>query len=505
MKHKPLKDIIIRSQRFLGLGLLVFISIIYATNAIFQMKKDWENQVSTMTRIVAKNIVSSILFSDKESAQNTLKSLDGESNMLSATLYDSQGGLFATFSKSRQTKVSQQIKGLEEEDFNLDLKTQIFTFSYPISYQEKNIGYLIVKTSTEKLNQFLINFLSIVMGLFVVILLLVEYSSNRIQKKLTGPLVLLLNIFENIKKNANYDERLPVSISEYNYINEFHQVGLSFNEMFEKIEIQNNIISKAKDNLEELVEKRTKELDEEKVKLVQAGKMASLGEMASGIAHEINNPLAIISSYLHIILKLSSEKKLGEDQLNTLLDKMITTVQRISSIIAGLKNFSRDSSHEDFKSVTIKKIIDDTLQFCSQRFVSGGVELIINEFQEDLEIECNATQISQVMLNLFNNSYDAVSIMENPWVKFELVDIGDYVKLIFSDSGSGIPLEIQEKVLQPFFTTKEIGKGTGLGLSISRGIVEAHNGKLAIDNKRENTTFVLNLPKKTKRNSKENK
>ena len=127
-------------------------------------------------------------------------------------------------------------------------------------------------------------------------------------------------------------------------------------------------------------------------------------------------------------------------------------------------------------------------------------------------------QLHQILMNLCVNARDAMPnggqltiearnfIVNEEYARLHLdAELGSYLKLTVTDTGVGIPPQIIDRIFEPFFTTKEIGKGTGLGLSISRGIVEAHNGKLAIDNKRENTTFVLNLPKKTKRNSKENK
>jgi signal transduction histidine kinase len=101
-----------------------------------------------------------------------------------------------------------------------------------------------------------------------------------------------------------------------------------------------------------------------------------------------------------------------------------------------------------------------------------------------------------VALNLLNNAFDAIQSLEEKWIKISFSDIGDWVKIIVTDSGPGIPFDVQMKMMQPFYTTKEIGKGTGLGLSISKGIIERHNGRLYLDNTSPNTQFVIALPKK---------
>ncbi|HEX4924120.1 MAG TPA: ATP-binding protein, partial [Bdellovibrionales bacterium] len=113
----------------------------------------------------------------------------------------------------------------------------------------------------------------------------------------------------------------------------------------------------------------------------------------------------------------------------------------------------------------------------------------------ELVIACRPTQISQVLLNLLNNAHDAVAEQTEKWVKLDVRDLGDSVELSVTDSGAGIPPEIQEKIMQPFFTTKQIGEGTGLGLSISKGLVDSHHGQLRLDAKSKNTRFVVLLPK----------
>jgi signal transduction histidine kinase len=119
----------------------------------------------------------------------------------------------------------------------------------------------------------------------------------------------------------------------------------------------------------------------------------------------------------------------------------------------------------------------------------------VSEIPEDLMIECRPTPISQVLLNILNNAFDAIEKMDHRWVRIECVDIGSQVVIRLIDSGPGIREDLRAKILEPFFTTKEVGKGTGLGLSIAHGIVRAHNGKIEIDSSCPNTCFQITLPK----------
>ena len=126
---------------------------------------------------------------------------------------------------------------------------------------------------------------------------------------------------------------------------------------------------------------------------------------------------------------------------------------------------------------------------------SHDIELIVQQVHASVYIECRSVQMVQILVNLINNSHDAIENLEDRWIRLEAVDYGEFIELAVVDSGPGIPFEIQQKVMQPFFTTKEVGKGTGLGLSIARGIAQSHKGTLSIDNNCPNTRIVMTLPK----------
>lgn len=242
----------------------------------------------------------------------------------------------------------------------------------------------------------------------------------------------------------------------------------------------------------DLTEKRKRDLQ-----LVQTLKMASLGEMASGIAHEINNPLAIIQGKSAILLQNIQNNKFDAETSIKSLEKIISTSERISKIINGLRSFSRNGEHDLFDLVSTKTLFENVLSFCFEKFKTHEIDLRINTIVE-IFIECRMTQIEQVILNLLNNAHDAVETLKEKWVSIEFIVLGEKFKIIITDSGNGIPSDVVSKMMQPFFTTKGVGKGTGLGLSISKGIIEDHQGQLSYDASCMNTRFVIELPIKRK-------
>lgn len=229
--------------------------------------------------------------------------------------------------------------------------------------------------------------------------------------------------------------------------------------------------------------------------LLASSKMSSLGEMAGGVAHEINNPLAVIISLAEQIDELAAENQIDPATLREMTGKVIRTSNRIAKIVQGLRTFSRDGSRDQFKAVNVRKLVEETLSFCEERFRQHGLALNVDPFPADLAFEGRATEMSQVLLNLLNNAYDATDGKQNRWIRISVRSLETKIEIRVIDSGAGIPEAAQSKIFQPFFTTKEIGKGTGMGLSISAGIVKGHRGELSVDPTHPNTCFVIHLPK----------
>jgi C4-dicarboxylate-specific signal transduction histidine kinase len=243
-------------------------------------------------------------------------------------------------------------------------------------------------------------------------------------------------------------------------------------------------------------------LKEQQALMVAHSKMSALGEMAGGIAHEINNPLTIVqfraAQIERSVLKLEDCPEALETESQKLLQNTRSVkdmVERIAKIIRSLRSFTRNGSQDPFSLVEVQTIFDDVLPLCEKKLRSLGIFLDCRLPAESPLLECRPVELSQVLLNLINNATDAVESLNEKWIRIECQDLGDDLVLTVTDSGAGISREIENRIFDPFFKTKLAGQGTGLGLSISIGIVRAHGGSLTLDKKSANTCFVIRLPK----------
>lgn len=240
-------------------------------------------------------------------------------------------------------------------------------------------------------------------------------------------------------------------------------------------------------------------LAKQQEKLMSTAKMSTLGEMAGGIAHEINNPLAIISGKAAILRKKVSRGLIESEKFMAELELIGKTSERISKIIHGLKAFSRNADQDPYEYYSLGQIFEDTFELCHEKLKKYDISFKFDINPEQISIECRPAQLSQVFMNMISNSIDAINDhqLEEKWihVKATLRD-EKWVQIIFQDSGLGIPPEHVAKIMTPFFTTKPTGKGTGLGLSISKGIIEDHLGSLQYLASEKNTTFSIEMPLK---------
>jgi C4-dicarboxylate-specific signal transduction histidine kinase len=252
--------------------------------------------------------------------------------------------------------------------------------------------------------------------------------------------------------------------------------------------------------LKDISELKKKEdvINKQREQMIGSARLASLGEMAGGIAHEINNPLAAISATMKVVKKIFSRDEVDKEMIAECVEDIETTVQRIHKIVTGLRTISRSKSGDTLERTSAKDLLNDVLGLCSEKFKNSSVDLqIIDEIDlKNVKILCNRIPLSQVIINLLNNSFDAISGKEKKWIKinFSIDDEILFIKII--DCGNGIDEEKEYKIFQPFFTTKEIGKGTGVGLSLSKSLIEKQSGKLYIDHGSPNTCFVIEIPQR---------
>lgn len=240
-------------------------------------------------------------------------------------------------------------------------------------------------------------------------------------------------------------------------------------------------------------------LTQHQTRMAGSARLSALGEMAGGIAHEINNPLAIINLRTHQLAMLAAKGKLDQDDVLAIASGIEATSIRISKIVKSLQTVARESEHDPFESVPVRAIIGDAFDLCFQRMKRHGIEVVVEDIPASLEIECRRVQVSQVLINLLNNAFDAVVSLPNRYVRIAARELDEQgkksVEIAIIDSGTGLTSELAQKIFQPFFTTKGVGKGIGLGLSISKGMIEAHDGHIVLDTSYPTTRFVIVLPK----------
>jgi len=232
------------------------------------------------------------------------------------------------------------------------------------------------------------------------------------------------------------------------------------------------------------------ERDELERRLVQADKLSSIGLLAAGVAHEVNTPLAVISTYAQMLAKQVH----GDDQKSKLLDKIAKQTFRASEIVNSLLNFSRTSS-TDFTDLDLNRVLRETLSLLEHQFEKAGVH-VETELAEPLPaIRGNAGKLQQVFLNLFLNARDAMSELSGGTLRVATYATGAGVQVEIRDTGPGIARDHLDRIFDPFFTTKTARKGTGLGLSVTYGIVEEHGGSIVADSRPgEGAVFRLEFP-----------
>ena len=243
---------------------------------------------------------------------------------------------------------------------------------------------------------------------------------------------------------------------------------------------------------------------ETEAQLNQAAKLATLGEMATGVAHELNQPLSVIkTSSSFFVSKIKRKEQIDPDTLNNLLLKIDSNIDRASKIITHMRDFARKSD-STLERVDVRGIINSATEIFSQQLKVRGIDMVF-DIQEDLPfVKGDGGRLEQVIINLLINARDAIETKPgqdgenlNPDDRITVRAWGKHGRVYIEvcDTGPGIPQDVADKIFEPFFTTKEVGKGTGLGLSISYGIVRESKGEIKVlETSSKGTSFQVSLP-----------
>lgn len=254
-------------------------------------------------------------------------------------------------------------------------------------------------------------------------------------------------------------------------------------------------LARSFDNMRSQLQEKEQELIVSQGQVHYANKMASLGEMASGMAHEINSPIQTINLVAQHIQRQLKKKNVPENLYES-MSKITESVSKVSAIIDGLKKVSRSPANDKFEKIKLSELVHDVLSLTEERFRLNNVQFYVNylNVSPDTLVQCYCIQITQVLINLINNAYDAVQEVDVKKINMSIEEKDNKILFAISDSGPGISDDCIDKIFEPMFTTKDVGKGTGLGLAISREIILKHNGDIYIDHNSDKTRFVIELP-----------
>jgi C4-dicarboxylate-specific signal transduction histidine kinase len=244
------------------------------------------------------------------------------------------------------------------------------------------------------------------------------------------------------------------------------------------------------------MERREQELRDKQEQLVQAGKLATLGELTTGVAHELNNPLNNIGLYVGNIIDRVHMGELETERVLADLEKAMGQVRKATEIISHLRTFGR-AAPVTFERVDVDEVIERALSLMQEQLRLRAIEVELDLCPDELIVLGNPIQLEQIFINLLTNARDA---LEEVTDDAKLIRISsalerDRIEIVFADNGPGIPPSLAQRVFDPFFTTKDVGTGTGLGLSITYSIVKEHAGEISISQTPGGgATFRIELP-----------
>jgi two-component system NtrC family sensor kinase len=341
--------------------------------------------------------------------------------------------------------------------------------------------------------QMAVIFLTVFVLLFAVLVIAVIVSA------ITHPLTDLVAVTDLVSK-GDLNQKVEIDRGD-----EIGHLARTFNEMITSLRHSRDEIEQYNRTLEGKIIDRTRQLEEAQNALIQSEKMSAIGQLAAGVAHELNNPLGGILGYAQFTL----EKLQKNDPAKTTSREVesyvryVTDIEvqarRCKQIVQNLLRFSRSSRTLDLEPVDLNKIIEETMTFMEHQLHMNQIELKL-ELEPALPlVQGNAGQLQQVFTNLLINAMHAskpgTSLLIVSRFSPSVGEFGGAVELQFVDQGHGIAAENIKKIFEPFFTTKEIGKGTGLGLSISYGIIKEHGGEITVTSVvGQGTTFTVVLP-----------
>lgn len=465
-------------------------SILIYNNVQASLHQETEKRGLFIAKSIANQITSALLFEDYVALQNTINSIK---NIDSAIAYifvlDVQGKLVVhTFEDSFPQSLISANTVSDNQQYNSQLikfkgKGDELILDIAVPILSGKVGKVRVGILESFIQSDVQRTVNIFWVMVVVFLTFGIIGALVFANFITKPIKTIQNVADNIELSQIGKEQLPQIRIREKFLDRI--------KMLFRAEDEIDILADRFNQMIVRLDKAYRDLQNAQSNLIQSEKLATVGTLTAGLAHEINNPVAGLQN---CIRRIQNDPK-NVEQNKKYLAMMENAVDKIEKVVGNLLNFTRKQSG-DFISISISEIIENSLLLVSHRLEKLRIS-VTNNIAADLPmIRGNKNQLEQVMLNLFINSIDSIEekISKNPDSERRLILSAicenDFVKIRIEDSGSGIPKNIMDKIFDPFFTTKSPGKGTGLGLSVVYNIIDAHQGRIYFESEEGKGTIV---------------
>ena len=541
----------LRTKFVLTISFLISITSVLLSGYLIQrqsslVERELEKRAESLVRNLAFNSEYGVLVENQALLMNLIKGLSQEEGVDYIVIQDRKGKVLTNWYRnekdqliySEKQKMVQQVfdAGKSQENQFIFRGEEFANFSSPINTQrversKEELG-LLLEDRKEQVKQEQIGVAHIGMGLQLMRKEIADLTRVVVWLTLVvvavgiSLTIFMVNIFikpvkklvQATEKVANGDLTHIVKVAAKDEIGilaaSFNQMTVSLKESREKIEEYNRTLeNKVKERTAELekingeLANALKSLKEAQSQLIQVEKMAAVGQLAAGVAHELNNPLGGILGYSQFALEKIDQKPVSqftaEDTRSFLqyLKDIEQQTKKCRTIIQSLLKFSRASRHEEFEPTHINQVLKETFVFTNHQIVKNKVNLV-QELAESLPpLEGHPSQLQQVFTNLILNAVQAMPQGGTLSVRSKIREDSPAIEISFADTGIGIAEENLDKIFEPFFTTKKVGEGTGLGLSVSYGLIKEHGGEIWVESqKNQGTTFTIILPLREQRN-----
>ena len=504
------------------IGLFAYLSI-YVHNQ--QMTHIMLDNIQRDSDIIKRSIHYDMLLNRRDDAYEIMRTIGNEPGMVGIRIYNDTGVVtFSTDSVEIGRRVNMQAeacymchaenKPLEEVPvksrhriFRSPDGTRVIGLINPIKNElscssaschahpasKKVLGVLDVRMSLAQVDKSIAeNKRNILLYAALMILLVLFPTAIFIYSMVYNPIQRLIEGTKEVAR-GNLDYTIQVSGR-----NEIAHLAFSFNRMTKNLKKARDELTEWSETLEKKVEEKTSELKKAQGHLIQVEKMASLGKLAATVAHELNNPLAGVLTYVKLFEKQVKKSSLTEEQKNSMLENLSVIeneIKRSGDIVKNLLVFAR-GTEEHFEEHDVNSIVEKSLLLLNHKFKISNIQLEKNFCYEDTTIFCNENQIKQMLVALLVNASDAMPEGGRLTVTTRCLPSEDAIEIQVADTGVGIPEDVLPHIFEPFFTTKKEGSGSGLGLSVVYGIVHRHQGTIHVESKPgKGTTFFIKLPR----------